>query len=244
MSFNLQKAIDFMYGLKSRGVTYSMLGKRNGSDGTADCSGAIYTALLQAGLSDAGWILNTDSMHKWLRNNGYKKIATNQEWPMQKHDVIIFGPEGASRGAAGHVVYALDGTNVIHCNYGANGVSVNNENQMPYDMGWTVYRFPGAGNPNPTTKPSNGAVIDDVIRGKYGSGLERRKNLKAAGYDPDKVQKDVNERLLGGVPDKQVDKIAREVLQGKWGNGDERTKRLKAAGHDPVKVQTIVNQLV
>lgn len=244
MTFTLQKAIDFMYDLKNRRVVYSMLGKRDGSDGTADCSGAIYTALRRAGLSDAGWILNTDSMHKWLRNNGYKKIAVNEEWPMQAHDVIIFGPEGASGGVAGHVVYAIDGIRVIHCNYGANGVSVDNENQMPYDMGWTVYRFPGAGNPNPTTKPSNGPIVDAVIRGEYGSGLDRRNRLKAAGYNPDEVQKAVNERLLGGVPKATVDKVAREVLQGKWGNGDDRIKRLKAAGHNPVEVQKRVNQLV
>lgn len=233
-----------MYDLKNRRVVYSMLHARDGSDGTADCSGAIYTALRRAGLSNAGWILNTDSMHKWLLKNGYKKIATNQEWPMQKHDIIIFGPEGASANAAGHVVYALDGTNVIHCNYNANGVSVDNENQMPYDMGWTVYRFPGAGSTNPPTKPSIGAVVDAVIRGEYGSGLARIQALKAAGYNPEEVQKAVNERLLGGIPNKTVDQVAREVLQGKWGNGDDRIKRLKKAGHDPVAVQKRVNQLI
>ncbi len=39
------------------------------------------------------------------------------------------------------------------------------------------------------------AVAKDVIDGKYGNGEERKQKLKAAGYDPAKVQRKVNEML-------------------------------------------------
>ena len=38
-------------------------------------------------------------------------------------------------------------------------------------------------------------TVDDVINGKYGNGDERKEALKKAGYDPDEIQKRVNEKL-------------------------------------------------
>lgn len=49
-----------------------------------------------------------------------------------------------------------------------------------------------------TSKKITKKVVDDVISGKYGNGDERKSKLKAAGYDPDAVQKKVNERLKNG----------------------------------------------
>ena len=39
-------------------------------------------------------------------------------------------------------------------------------------------------------------IADRVIRGEFGNGEDRIKRLKAAGYDPKEVQKEVNERLM------------------------------------------------
>ena len=39
------------------------------------------------------------------------------------------------------------------------------------------------------------SVARDVIRGAYGNGRERRERLAAAGYDPDEVQRKVNDML-------------------------------------------------
>ncbi|MCI1904135.1 MAG: NlpC/P60 family protein [Enterococcaceae bacterium] len=144
MAVDINKAIDYMYYLRSQGITYSMEGSRIGTDGTADCSGAIYISLRNAGATNAGYVVSTESMHDWLIQNGYKLIAANQEWSMQRGDIVIFGYKGQSAGAGGHVVMAVDGTNVIHCNYDNNGVTVNNENTLPYSMGWYVYRYEGA----------------------------------------------------------------------------------------------------
>lgn len=40
-------------------------------------------------------------------------------------------------------------------------------------------------------------IVRKVIRGDYGNGEERKKRLKADGYDPEEVQKRVNKKLKG-----------------------------------------------
>lgn len=47
MMVNMDVAIDYMIQLQQKGVTYSMAGSRTGADGTADCSGAVYAALVK-----------------------------------------------------------------------------------------------------------------------------------------------------------------------------------------------------
>ena len=49
MMVNMDVAIAYMIQLQQKGVTYSMAGSRTGADGTADCSGAVYAALLKGG---------------------------------------------------------------------------------------------------------------------------------------------------------------------------------------------------
>lgn len=169
MGVNIETAIQNMYALMSRRITYSMYGCRTGATcSSGDCSGTIYDSLRKAGMPNGGWVLNTDSMHDWLLRNGWQLIAFNKDWSMQRGDVIIFGYRGSSGGAAGHIVMATDTQNVIHCNYSANGVSVNNEAGMPYSMGWYVYRLIGGSTNNPPATPAqpsanrNGIAIDNV----------------------------------------------------------------------------------
>lgn len=47
----------------------------------------------------------------------------------------------------------------------------------------------------PAASPDLESVARDVIRGKYGNGDDRKKNLAAAGYDPIAVQRVVNSLL-------------------------------------------------
>ncbi len=44
-----------------------------------------------------------------------------------------------------------------------------------------------------TLKPANPVVVGEILAGGYGTGTERAARLKAAGYDPDDVQRKVNE---------------------------------------------------
>ena len=93
-------------------------------------------------------------------------------------------------------------------------------------------------------KKSIQEVAKEVIQGAWGSGAIRISGLKKAGYDPDKVQEEVNRQIgkpIGGFKTVQV---AKEVLEGKWGNGQDRTNALKKAGHNPELIQQVVNNLL
>lgn len=156
MAINLDTAIDYMYQLKNRGITYSMSGSRIGTDGTADCSGAVYISLVKGGAKPYSYPVNTESEHAWLIANGFDLIAFNKSWNMQRGDVLIFGLKGQSAGAGGHTAIAVDHNNVIHCNYTHNGVTINPETTMPYNMGWYVYRLDqqaSTSQPKPNNQP-------------------------------------------------------------------------------------------
>lgn len=83
-------------------------------------------------------------------------------------------------------------------------------------------------------------IVDEVIAGKWGNGNERYNRLIAAGYDYQKIQAAVNDKLAS--PKKSIEEIAKEVVIGDWGNGLERIRRLKEAGYDPAEVQEMVNR--
>ena len=98
----------------------------------------------------------------------------------------------------------------------------------------------------PEPKPNEKTIEEiarEVLAGKWGNGLTRKKRLEAAGYNYTKVQEKVNE-LLKKPGKKSVEEIAREVLAGKWGNGILRKKRLEAAGYNYNEVQNKVNELL
>lgn len=153
MTVNIEAAIAYMYKLRSLGITYSMNGRRDGSDGTADCSGAVYTSLRSGGASNAGWVLNTESMHNWLIANGFRRVADNTEWDAQRGDVFIWGKISYSGGAGGHTGIFVDHDNIIHCNYGNNGVTVNNHDAYwAADGGPYFYAYRYSGTPSNTTQ--------------------------------------------------------------------------------------------
>ena len=83
-------------------------------------------------------------------------------------------------------------------------------------------------------------LADEVLAGKWDNGAERERQLTAAGYDYNAVQKRVNEILNK----KTVDEIANEVIRGEWGNGAERKEKLTAAGYDYFAVQKRVNEML
>lgn len=123
--------------MKKRGVTYSMTGSRTGTDGTADCSGAIYKGFINNGGEVLRYPFSTETEHAYLLNHGYELIAENQDWDAQRGDIFIWGRKSASNGGAGHTGIFTSPTSILHCNYGYNGVTENNYN--------TIY---GYNNPN------------------------------------------------------------------------------------------------
>ncbi len=106
---------------------------------------------------------------------------------------------------------------------------------------------PSAPSPSPTGK-SISQLADEVLRGEWGNGDDRRVRLTAAGYDYTAVQQEVNRRIGAGAPHpeprKSVDQVAREVIRGEWGNGVTRRQRLTGAGYNYDLVQRRVNELL
>ena len=82
-------------------------------------------------------------------------------------------------------------------------------------------------NPGDKTKPvkTTDELVKDVLKGKYGTGEERKKKL---GKRYDEVQRRVNEVL----------RLARKAVNGDYGNGAVRKKKL---GKDYNIVQWVIN---
>lgn len=66
-----------------------MYGSRNGSDGTADCSGSMTQAIRDAGTVPYSYLYNTDSLHGYLRANGYYLVTDNSIFTPERGDVIV-----------------------------------------------------------------------------------------------------------------------------------------------------------
>lgn len=113
--------------------------------------------------------------------------------------------------------------------------------------------YSGGAAPAPAPAPgrvSTYEVARQVIAGRWGNGTDRTARLRAAGYDPNAVQAEVNRILAGGgapapAPGRvSVAEVARQVIAGKWSSGTDRINRLRAAGYDPVAVQAEVNRVL
>ncbi|HES1107130.1 TPA: glucosaminidase domain-containing protein [Streptococcus pyogenes] len=191
MTVDTEKAIAWM-GLKEGRVSYSM-DYRNGPD-SYDCSSSVCSALIYAGASNPGWLLNTEYMHDWLIQNGYQLIAENADWASLRGDVFIWGMRGQSAGAGGHTGIFIDPDNIIHCNYARNNITIDNYNQTAVASGWMysyAYRYVG-GTDKCVGSKSIDELAQEVLSGKHGSGEQRKISL-GANYDA--VQAKVNEML-------------------------------------------------
>ncbi len=152
----MKTAIANMRRLKAKGITYSMSGSRTGADGTGDCSGTVYASLNKAGAKLA--IGNTDTMFRDLPKVGFKKVTGVHKYG----DIFVWGRPGASGGAAGHTGIFLDSTKMINCNYGYNGVVINDYSAIWKAAGrppQTFFRLDGqdGGGSNPSNPGGSGS---------------------------------------------------------------------------------------
>lgn len=251
MTVITETAIRWMLDRKGR-VTYSM-NQRTGPN-SYDCSSAICYALMSAGASHVAWPVTTESAHAWLLANGYKLISENQDWDMERGDVVIWGRKGHSIGAGGHIMLALDADNVIHCTYAVNGITINNYNQLyswqggamggpyvyVYRLG-TKHSLPVKATPSQSSTPSvvQGnleLLAGQTMAGMYGSGDTRKARL---GKRYAAVQAIINERLKAITYQQAHQRLADEVMKGNLGVGEERKKNL---GTYYQAVQNIINK--
>ena len=97
-----------------------------------------------------------------------------------------------------------------------------------------------------TPKKSNQVIAEEVIKGLWGNGDDRKTRLTKAGYNPSTIQALVNNLVSkpSQPPKKSNQEIAKEVIAGKWGNGNDRKNRLTKAGYDYNAIQALVNKLL
>lgn len=93
--------INYMNGLKEKGITYSMVESRTGRDGTGGCSGTIYAGLVAACLLTLAYPFSTESEHSYLLNNGYELIAHNKDWMAKLGDIFVWREKASPNGADG-----------------------------------------------------------------------------------------------------------------------------------------------
>ena len=111
-----------------KGITYSLYGARNGSDGTMDCSGFVSMALKEAGMSDVP-IMSTVTMLQNSNALGQSGTLFKEvDYKTAKKGTIIVVGGLAGGGANGHTFFLMedfhgDDTKVLECSYGYNGLS-------------------------------------------------------------------------------------------------------------------------
>lgn len=88
-------------------------------------------------------------------------------------------------------------------------------------------------------------IVEEVLKGMWGNGNERKEKLQNAGYEYDSIQQKINERLGQNSSRKSNEEIAKEIIEkNNWGVGQDRINRLKNAGYDPEIIQKLINKMM
>ncbi len=120
----VEKMIDFALSKKGR-VAYSMAYPKRLGPNFYDCSSFVYYALIAGGFLPKGTLIgNTESLYR-LNSKVFIEIYSYKD--VKRGDIFIRGVEGKSAGAAGHTGIFLARDKIIHCSYGAGGVSINDK---------------------------------------------------------------------------------------------------------------------
>lgn len=121
---NLDKVMEWMFAARDKKMTYNMGAGRNSAT-QADCSSAVYRALIHGGfLNKDTWVGNTETLFQMgAKGTVMYEISENER---QYGDIFVAGTPGGSMGAAGHTGFILNPheDTIIHMTYGKNGVAV------------------------------------------------------------------------------------------------------------------------
>lgn len=121
---NLDKVMEWMFTARDKKMTYNMGAGRNSAT-QADCSSAVYRALIHGGfLNKDTWVGNTETLFQMgAKGTVMYEISENER---QYGDIFVAGTPGGSMGAAGHTGFILNPheDTIIHMTYGKNGVAV------------------------------------------------------------------------------------------------------------------------
>lgn len=156
-----------------------------------DCSSLLGTALNKGGfpVATTSW---TGNLLPQLLNSGFKQIGINE--PRQAGDVFLTPGK--------HTVMCVDANNIVHASINEKGTVTGglSGDQTGKEIcvrdfytikgGWKYHLRYSVGK-------TNEELAREVIRGNWGNGSARKKNLENAGYDFKAIQKIVNKMLRG-----------------------------------------------
>ena len=225
--------------------------------GDRDCSSAIISALNAVGI-DTGDATYTGNMKRNILNTGLFVWYGINDFSAQRGDIYL---NEVNHTAMCTSAYGSAGGDMLaEFSIAENGTAYGNEGDQTgweshicayYDYPWDGilhWKSDGAtlgGNAtnSDTSTPTDDidALAQDVIKGVYGNGNERKQRLGAM-YD--EVQARVNELLNSNDIEQNVNTIntlAQDVIEGVYGNGNERKQRLGAMYDE---VQARVNELL
>ena len=98
---------------------------------------------------------------------------------------------------------------------------------------------------NNITRKSEDEIVQEIMKGLWGNGEERKQKLQNAGYEYKSIQSKVNEFIRQNSNRKSNEEIAKEIVKkGNWGVGQERIDNLTKAGYNAEEIQKIVNSLM
>ena len=98
---------------------------------------------------------------------------------------------------------------------------------------------------NNNVRKSEDEIVQEIMKGLWGNGEERKQKLQNAGYEYNSIQSKVNEFVRQNSNRKSNEEIAKEIVEkGNWGVGQERIDNLTKAGYNAEEIQKIVNSLM
>lgn len=171
------------------------------------CVTLVKAYLEQCGINDPYQARgNAKDFGNTLVNQGLATVVSTAN--RLSGDIVVWPQDG---GRYGHIGVLIDGDRIFEENVGligarsevvTGGTLVYASRIDPLYANWRVglpvfYRLV------PKYKPVDAQVVLDVWNGKYGEGPARKENLRAAGYDPDEVQREVNKgdpRKVAPIP--------------------------------------------
>ena len=213
---------------------------------------ALYAGNLRFNAQPSAYLYHTN---KILLNLGFKLIPRPN--PPKKGDVYVQNKTKSH--IHGHIamfsgqqwisdfrqnsdqVYSSDPGEIYYYRY-----EKKNNNEEDNKNNGVIYE-----NNNNSDKKSINEIANEVIKGLWGDGNERKLKLENQGYNYNEVQNEVN-RIFGvgqnninnNYSDKKsINEIANEVINGLWGNGNERKLKLENQGYNYNEVQNEVNRI-
>lgn len=181
-----------------------------------DCSALVIESFEEAGIPiKSKGATYTGNMKKVFLANGFtdviSKVNVANGAGLQRGDVLL--KEGS------HTAIYIGNGQLVHASINEKGTVTGGKvgdqtgkeicTHSYYNKPWnSVLRYQEAGTTTTTVKKSVDEIAKEVIDGKWGSGVARKKKLEAAGYTYSTIQNRVNSILNAGAkPEPVVHKV-------------------------------------